>query len=337
MVNMRAVELRDKNPDGLVLADIPRPDAGPGQAVVKLAASALNHRDVWITRGLYAGIKLPVVLGSDGCGTVAAVGDGVDSAWLNREVVINPSLDWGDDQKAQGASYRILGMPDNGTFAEYVVVPAAHLFNKPGYLSREEAAAIPLAGLTAYRALFAQGRLTEKDTVLITGIGGGVAALGLQMAVAAGARVVVTSGSKKKLKEAEKLGAVFGIRYLEPGWSKTIKDETGGVDLALDGAGGPGFGEIVNAMNPGGRIVVYGATAGMPDVLDLRKVFWKQLMIQGSTMGSPKDFSDMIDFFEMNQIHPVIDRIFPLEQTRGAFDRMADGKQFGKIVIALPK
>ena len=194
----------------LAMQDRPVPQAGAGQAVVKVRAAALNRRDFWITRGLYPDVRCPVILGSDAAGVVTAVGSGVDPSWVGREVVIDPGLDWGDTPCAQGDAFRILGMPDDGTFAEAVAVPAGQLRAKPAHLSWEEAAALPLAGVTAYRAVVVQGRVAAGQRVLVTGIGGGVATFALQIARAAGATVFVTSSSADKIASAIALGAKAG-------------------------------------------------------------------------------------------------------------------------------
>ena len=194
---MNAIVLRELGgPERLVLEQAASPEPGPGEAVVALRAAALNHRDAWIRKGLYAGIKLPIILGSDGAGEVAAVGEGVDPAWVGRHVVINPSLGLGSATPAsRGRRTSILGLPDDGTYAERVRVPAENLFLKPAALSWEAAAAIPLAGLTAYRAVVTRARVQRGETVLITGIGGGVATFALLIARHLGARVIVTSAA----------------------------------------------------------------------------------------------------------------------------------------------
>ncbi len=335
---MKAVVLHEvKNWDRLQLEDLPLPEPGPGQVRVRLKAAALNHRDVWIVQGLYPGIKLPVVLGSDGAGVVDAAGEGVSRDWLGREVIIDPALDWGDNPRVQQRTFRILGLPDDGTHAQYVVVPAGNLVPKPSYLSWPEAAAIPLAGLTGYRALFTQGRLRAGETVLLTGIGGGVAALMLQMACAAGARVLVTSGSDEKIERARRQGAAGGANYRKPDWPEQLKKLAGkaGIDLVVDSAGGEGFSQLVDLVNPGGRLVFFGATAGNPPGVNQRKLFWKQLTLQGTTMGSPQDFREMVRLFELHQIRPVVDSTHPLKNFRVAYQRMREGQQFGKIVLTM--
>ena len=334
--SMQAIVLQEKkNFDSLQIIDVPCPRPGAGEAVVRVKAAALNHRDVWIIQGLYAGIHVPIILGSDGAGIVDAVGDGVDAELPGREVIINPSIGWGGDPRVQQRSYRILGLPDNGTQAEYVCVPAQNLVAKPAHLSFAEAAAIPLAGVTGYRSLFTQGGLCAGETVLITGIGGGVAALMMQMALAAGARVLVTSGSPEKIDMAVAGGALGGANYKSADWGKQLQTLAGsaGIDLVVDSAGGEGFGELVNVVNPGGRIVFFGATQGDPPLLPMRKVFWKQLTLQGSTMGDPQDFRKMVRLFETQHIRPLIDGPFPFKDYRSAYRRMMDGAQFGKIVI----
>ena len=199
----------------IVIREVADPVAAPGFAVVRLKAAALNHRDLWIQQGRYAGLKFPCIPGSDGAGVVAATGSAADGAWVGREVIINPSLDWGDDPRAQGPKFRILGLPDDGTWSEAITIPAANLAPKPAHLSWEQSAALPLAGLTAWRALFTRAQLHSNETVLITGIGGGVALFALQFALAAGARVFVTSSSAEKLARARALGAAGGANYRE--------------------------------------------------------------------------------------------------------------------------
>lgn len=319
----------------LVYQDAPDPQPAAGEAVVKVAAAALNHRDVWIQKGRYSGLKFPIILGSDGAGVVTAVGEAVDSKWVGQEVIINPGMDWGDNPRAQSRDFRILGMPDNGTFAEFVKVPAANLHLKPQHLTWEQAAALPLAGVTAYRALITRANLRDNDQVLINGVGGGVALVALQFAVACGATVYATSSSDEKLARATELGAAGGANYLQEGWAKGLKEQVGGFDLIVDSAGGQGFDALVDLAAPGGRIVTYGATLGIADRLDLRRVFWKQLNILGSTMGTADDFAAMARFVESRHITPAVDRVYPLAEAEAAMQRMLAGEQCGKIVLAV--
>ncbi len=311
-------------------------DLAPGvdEAVVRLSAAAVNHRDLWIRKGTYAGLRFPVVPGSDGCGEVVAVGARADQHWLGQRVVLDPVLGWGHDQRAPGADFRILGLPDDGTFAQQVRVPAANLVAAPEHLGDHAAAALPLAGVTAYRALFSRGDIRPGDRVLLTGIGGGVAQLALLMADVVGAEVWVTSSAPEKLAAAVALGAAGGVSYRDPAWVEDLRARSGGgFQVAVDGAGGDGFGGLVELLAPGGRLVSYGATRGNPSGLDLRRVFWRQLDLMGTTMGSPDDFAAMIRFVEMHRLSPVVDSVVGLGEVESALARMDAGHQFGKLVL----
>jgi zinc-binding alcohol dehydrogenase/oxidoreductase len=307
---------------------------GPGEAIVRVVAAALNHRDVWIRKGQYAGLKFPIVLGSDGAGVVERVGEGADQNWVGQEVIANPALGWGESEQFKAdKTFRILGLPDDGTFAEQLRIPAGNLARKPDHLSFQEAACLPLAGLTAFRALASRAHLQKGERVLITGAGGGTAVFAIQFAVAMGARVFVTSGSQEKIESAKKLGAEGGTVYKEDDWDAQLARAAGGFDVIVDSAGGPGFSKLIDLANPGGRIVFFGATAGSPPELPSRKVFWKQLSLLGTTMGSPLDFAGMMRLVESHQIKPSIDSQFELAETNDALDRMEQHAQMGKIVI----
>jgi zinc-binding alcohol dehydrogenase/oxidoreductase len=322
---MKALILNEvKQP--LVLQERPSPAAGKEQVIVKLKAAALNRRDYWITQGLYPGIHCPVILGSDGAGT---------ADFKHKQVIINPGYNWGNRQEVQSSDFKILGMPDDGTFAEEIAVPQEQLFARPQHLSWEQAAALPLAGLTAYRALFKQGKLQSSQTVLITGIGGGVACIALKLAVAAGATVIVTSSSQAKIDKAMAMGAAGGFLYTAKGYGSQVNEQFGPVHLIIDGAGGDGYGELIDIISPGGTIVNYGATAGIPSKLELRKVFWKQLHLVGSTMGSPGDFAAMLDMVNKHKIVPVVDEVFALSEGNKAFEKMNVSSQFGKLVLRI--
>jgi zinc-binding alcohol dehydrogenase/oxidoreductase len=319
---MKALVLNEvKKP--LVLQETPSPKAGEDQAIVRLKAAAFNRRDYWITQGLYPGIKCPVILGSDGAGITEQ----------GTEVIINPGYNWGDKPQAQGGDFRILGMPDNGTFAEEIAVPKEQLLPKPEHLDSEHAAALPLASLTAYRALFKQGKLQSSQTVVITGIGGGVACIALKLAVATGAMVIVTSSSQAKIDKAIDAGATAGFLYTAEGYASQINEQFGPVHLIIDGAGGDGYGELVDMVCPGGTIVSYGITAGRSTKLELRKVYWKQLRLVGSTMGSPDDFAAMLEMVNKHKIEPIIDEVFDLSDGNKALEKMNVSSQFGKLVL----
>ena len=331
---MRAVVLSALGgPEQLTLEERAVPTPGAGEAVVRLRAAALNRRDLYIRLGLYANIKLPIVLGSDGAGEVVDVGDGVDATWKGRAVIIDPSFNWGPDDRAQGPAFNILGLPVDGTYAEYVRVPAANLHPKPTPLSWEEAAAVPLASVTAYRALVTRAQVQAGEIVLVTGIGGGVAATVLVIAKHLGARVYVTSGSDDKLAAARALGAAGGVNHRNDGWVKALIAEIGGrPDVVIDSAGGDTFNNALDVVKPGGRVVSYGATTGPTQKLEIRRIFWKQLNVLGSTMGTSDDFQKMTRLYE-GGLRPVIDRVFPLEQAAAAHARMEAGDQLGKIVL----
>ncbi len=239
------------------------------------------------------------------------------------------------DARVQGPSYKILGLPDDGTYAERVRVPAENLFLKPAALSWEAAAAIPLAGLTAYRAVVTRARVQRGETVLITGIGGGVATFALLIARHLGARVIVTSASDAKLERAGQLGAGGGVNYTHDGWAKQAQALCdGGPDVIVDSAGRDAFPALLDIVKPGGRIVTFGATTGSAASIEVRRVFWKQLTILGSTMGTPAEFAEMLALFD-GPLVPVVDRVFPLAAAPDAHRRMDSADQFGKIVLEI--
>lgn len=315
------------------LTEVPLPEPGPGQARVKIKAAALNKRDQFICEGKYPNIEIPAILGSDGAGVVDAVGEGVDASWLNKEVVINPNQGWGDNPLVQHRNYTILGMPSDGTLAEYVVVDDHRLYLKPTHLSFHEAAALPLAGLTAYRACFHHGKIQEGENVLISGYGGGVAQLAFQFAWEIGAEVYVTSGSKEKRAHATSHGAAGAFDYTNPAWHKNIWNTKGGFDVVIDSAGGDQINQFIKMMRPAGRIVFYGATNGLPSSLDLYRMFWNQVTLQGSTMGNDTEFEQMLNFVSDKKITPVVDSVRPLDEISSALNAMSTNIKIGKIVI----
>jgi len=334
---MKAIVLeRIGDAGGLRLADIPDPVAGPGEVVVRLQAAALNHRDVFIRKGLYPGIRFPVILGSDGAGDVIATGDGVAPSLGGRSVVIDPSFDWGDDPRAQGDGFQILGLQHPGTYAEEIAVPADHVHPKPAHLTYEEAAALPLAFVTAYRALVVRAQLQKGETVLITGIGGGVAASALVLAMGIGADVFVTSGSADKIERARSLGALGGVKHTDPAWPNVFLSTFGRrPDVVIDGAGGDTFDRALDVLRSGGRLVSYGATLGRAPNVEVRRIFWKQLNVLGSTMGTRDDFSAMLDLCARLRLRPIVDTVLPLRNAAEAHARMESGSQFGKIVLKI--
>ena len=313
--------------------EVDTPSPVPGEALVRIAGAALNRRDVWISRGQYPGIQTPIILGSDGCGIVEAVADRSES-WVGKEVIINPSLGWGSDSRAQADGFSVLGLPRPGTFAEYVTVPIENLTIKPAHLEPEKAAALPLAGVTAWRALKTRAAMQPGERVLISGIGGGVALFALQFAVAAKAEVYVTSSSAEKIARAVELGARSGVLYSESGWREQLYAEVPcGFDVIVDGAGGEGFGDLARLLGPAGRLVFYGGTRGKwPGILP-QHLFFRQITILASTMGSPEDFATMVEYVSRNELVPVVDQSFRLEDGAEALVCLEGASQFGKIVL----
>eukprot|EP01061_Rhynchopus_euleeides_P014123 TRINITY_DN24536_c0_g1_i1.p1 TRINITY_DN24536_c0_g1~~TRINITY_DN24536_c0_g1_i1.p1 ORF type:complete len:369 (+),score=150.35 TRINITY_DN24536_c0_g1_i1:64-1107(+) len=339
---MQAVCLvKEKAPDGKYqlkqcqLAE-PKFTKGAREALIAVSHAALNHRDNWMTKGMYPGIQFGGIIGSDGVGTVQQVSDEGDEGWLGRRVVVDPSIAWGPEEKAPGKDFSILGMPYNGTLSELVRVPAENIHLAPAHLNDEQAAALPLAGATAYRALFTKGHAAPGSVVLIPGIGSGVALFILQFAVATGCKVFVTSSSDEKIQRAVKLGAVGGVNYKQKGWHDVLRKKVkklGGFDAVVDGAGGPALNQYLRMMRPGGRIVSFGATAGNPQPFVMPGIFLPNIEICGTAMSSPSEFAAMIRFVNEHRIVPIVDSVYPLSGVGDAVNKMRRGALFGKLVI----
>jgi NADPH:quinone reductase-like Zn-dependent oxidoreductase len=299
------------------------PVAGPGEVVVELRAAAVNRRDLLVRNppGPAYEFPLPLVPGSDGAGIRRDTGE---------EVVIYSGLGWGDREDTAGPGWCILGGPDDGTYAELVKLPEVNVFPKPSRFSWEEAAAFPLAGVTAYRALFTVGRLEPGETVLILGAGSGVSTIAVSLAAQAGARVLVTSSSEEKIERARELGAEGGVLYTEEGWAEAV----GPVDVVLDSVGST-WRESLRALRRGGRLVVFGGTGGPEVTLDVRAVYLSWQSILGTTMGSARDFAAMLRMVEEGSWRPVIDSIRPLAEAEAAQERMRSAEHFGKLVLAI--
>jgi zinc-binding alcohol dehydrogenase/oxidoreductase len=321
---MKALVLVGKD-QPLSYQDVLNLEITEGYSIIKLKAAALNHRDVWIQKGQYGGIKYPSILGSDGAGTDEN----------GKEVIINPTINWGENPKAQGKDFRILGLPDDGTFAEYMRIETANVVAKPKHLTFEQAAALPLAGLTAYRALFTKCAAKAGEKVLISGVGGGVALFALQFAVASGCEVWVTSGSDEKIERAKTMGAKGGFNYRTEGWAKEATSQTSGFDVIIDSAAGAGFADLVKVCKAAGRICFFGGTTGAITGVSPQIVFYKQISIFGSMMGTAGEFSKMVKLVSKHKIVPVVDSVFDLKDGNEALKRMDDGKQFGKIVLKI--
>lgn len=334
---MKAFVLR---PDSFTLEVIQDPSCPEGFSRVRVLCTSVNHRDQYIREGRYPQVSYPAILGSDICGVLVPQSHSDPSVIHEGErIIVDPSLQWGDDQRAQGQKYTIIGMPTQGALAQYTCVPDANIYPAPSHLTDEQAAAVPLAGVTAYRALFTRGALQKNETVLITGVGGGVATFLLQFALAAGAHVIVSSRSQQKLDRALELGAEEASLVPRDDKRALFSDEVRKmlkerkIDLIVDSVGGDTVNDLIDVLKPGGRLVFYGTSKGAAPNLNLHRIYWKQLSLLGSTMGTSKDFADMLMFINKHKIVPVIDSVFDLEHTASAFDRMQSAGQFGKIVV----
>lgn len=327
----------------LRIGQVADPTPAPGEAVIEVSAAALNHLDIWVRKGR-PGVSLPFphVLGSDAVGVVRSVGDGVDPAWVSARVVINPGLWCGKcewclrGEHSECLSYSIVGLGRWGTFAEQVAVPVANLVDAPKHLTRHEAAALPLAYLTAWRMLTTRGRLLAGETLLIHGIGGGVAIAGLQLGKLMGARVLVTSSKREKLDRAVELGADGCINYAQtPEVGVEVRRMTGGrgVDVVLDTTGGATWRANFASVRKGGRIVHCGVTTGKTAEVDISVLYWNHITVMGSTMGSQEEFRSLIAAVTASGMKPVVDSVFPLAEAKAAQGRMERGEQFGKIVL----
>jgi zinc-binding alcohol dehydrogenase/oxidoreductase len=333
---MRAVVLSENGgPEKLTIEEVTTPQPKAGEVRVKLKTSALNRRDYYLTLGLYPGMQYPSIPGSDGAGVVDAVGEGGDASLIGNEVVIYPARDWGDDETKFGPNFFALGMPDQGTFAEYVCVPAGNIFAKPAHLNWEQAAAIPLAGLTSWRAVVTHAEVQAGQKVLVTGAGSGVSTFAIHWALGLGAEVYVTSGNTEKINKAKALGVSDGVSYLEEGFTDQLREMSGGFDVIIDSAGGDGINALINTLNDAGRYVFFGSTLGDPSVgLQLVSLFFRHIRLQGTTMGSPKEFGAMINFVRDKKIEPTVHEVFPMEEVISAFKLMENFSQVGKIVMS---
>jgi zinc-binding alcohol dehydrogenase/oxidoreductase len=310
------------------------PVAGPGEVVIELRAAALNRRDIFVRKGI-APSPLPIILGSDGAGVIRALGDGVAGVAEGDEVIVFPSLGWGGGEAAPAPGFRILGGPNDGTYAELLKVPAENVFPRPQRLSWEESAALPLAGLTAWRALVSRAGMRPGETVLILGIGGGVATFALHIARAAGCRVIVTSSSDEKLARAAEMGAEGGVNYTAGDWVAEVKERSqGGVDIVVDSVGST-WADSINAVRPGGRVVVFGGTGGGKPQLTVRPVTAGNVSLLGTTMGSARDFAGLLAAVRTQSWAPVIDSVRPLAEAADAHAREEAGEHFGKLVLTM--
>ncbi|HZS31499.1 MAG TPA: zinc-binding dehydrogenase [Gaiellaceae bacterium] len=328
---MRAVRIHeDGGPEVLVLEEAPDPEPAAGEVLVRLHASALNHLDVWIRKGLPS-VPKPRILGADGAGVVEALGDGVAGFEIGERVVLNPGVE------AAGGAIHVIGEHGDGTNAELIAVPAANVHPIPDGLSFEEAAAFPLVFETAYRMLVTRAGLREGEWVFAWGIGSGVTTATLAIAKALGARVIVTSSSEAKLERARELGADVALNHATEDVKAAVKEATGGhgAGVVVEHVGEATWRTSLDIAAQGGRIAVCGATTGPNPPAQLHRVWWKQLSILGSTMGTADDFAGVYELVASGRVRPVVDRVYRLEEIRAAHERMEAGEQLGKIVLSI--
>jgi zinc-binding alcohol dehydrogenase/oxidoreductase len=318
---MKAIRIHeDGGPDVLRYEDAPDPEARDGEVLVDLRAASLNHLDVWIRKGMPS-VPKPRILGADGAGVIAGSGE---------RVVINPAI-------MRSGKMHIVGETMDGTHAEQIAVPRDSVHPIPDGLSFEEAAAFPLVFLTAYRMLVPRARLQEGEWVLIWGIGGGVATAALSIAKALGARVIATSSSDEKLTRAHELGADVTVNHATGDVVAAVKEATGGgAHVIVDDVGEATWKRTLEAARADARVVVCGATSGPNPPAALHRIWWKQLSILGSSMGTPEDFQGVYDLISAGRARPVVDMVFPLDEARAAHERLEAGEQFGKIVLSIP-
>ncbi|MCL1632026.1 zinc-binding dehydrogenase [Sporolactobacillus sp. CPB3-1] len=305
------------------------PSPGSGEVKVNLKAAGLNHRDLFVVTR-HQQDQPPLILGSDGAGIVSEVGPQTKTFRVGDEVLIIPSLRWERKTAAPPDDFEILGLPDNGTFAEQIVLPEAQLARKPDYLSWTEAGVLPLSALTGYRALFTKGELKSGQTVFIPGIGSGVATYMLQMAKAVGALVVVSSRSTEKLARAKVLGADLLLKNDED-WETAMEGNK--VDLVIESVGAATFNRSLSLLKKGGTVIAFGASAGDEVALNLRTFFYNQWQLRGTTMGSIDEFHEMLKLFQSHEIRPVVDHTFELAETADALHYLLRSGQFGKVAI----
>jgi NADPH:quinone reductase-like Zn-dependent oxidoreductase len=318
---MKAIRIHeDGGPEVLRYEEAPDPEPGPDDVLIRLRAASLNRLDLWVRRGLPS-VPKPRILGADGAG--------VDEA--GQRVVINPGLEHGD-------RITVIGEHTDGTHAELIAVPASNVYSIPDALSFEEAAAFPLVFETVYRMLVTRAGLREGEWVLVWGVGSGIGSAALAITKALGARVIATSSRDDKLVRARGLGADAVVNHGSGDVLKAVKEATGGpgVDLVVEHVGEATWQTSLQAARAHGRVAVCGATTGPNPKASLHRVWWKQLTILGSTMGTKSDFEGAYDLVASGRAKPVIDSVFPLADARAAHERMESGEHFGKIVLRIP-
>jgi zinc-binding alcohol dehydrogenase/oxidoreductase len=330
---MRAMRLVGAGePPRFELLDVPEAVAGAGEVLVRVVTAALNRRDWWLWRD--SGTAVPVTLGSDAAGVVIGVGVGVDTVAVGDEVVINPALGWVDGEQIPTEGFEILGSPRDGTFAERVVVPATNVALRPVALSWEQAAALSLAGLTAWRAVVTCARAGEGRRVLVTGAGSGVATFAVQIAAAMGSEVWVTTSSEAKLSRLRELGACGGVVYSQKDWGLRLRKAAGaGFDAAIDSWGAEGWADVLRSLRWGGVLVSFGDTGGEASTIPVAEVYWAWRSIVGTTMGSPGEYRALLDHVREHAWRPAIDSVHALGDLDSAAQRLLDRDRFGKVVL----
>jgi NADPH:quinone reductase-like Zn-dependent oxidoreductase len=328
-------------PEVITLQEVETPEPGPGEVRVAVRAASLNHLDLWVRRGLPIDITMPHIGGADIAGVVDGVGPGVEGVPVGTRVVVDPSLryDWYDDT-SQGESfsdeeYQLVGEHTQGGFAEFAVVPAANLMEVPEGFPFEEAAAAGLVSVTAWRGLMTRGGLRAGERVLITGASGGVSTMAIQMARLAGAEVFAVTAGEESVRRTEELGAHRVYDRTKVDFAKEVWADTGGrgVHMVFDSVGEAIWKKCLKALAVGGRLVTFGATTGAAGETEVRLVFWRQLSVLGTTMGSPKEFRTAMEMVFQRKISPVIHQVLPLEEARAAHEMLEAGEVFGKIVV----
>ncbi len=339
---MKAIAISGYGHENVSLQEVAEPEAGPGEVVVRIKAAALNHLDLWTLSGVL-GIEhhWPHPLGADGAGEIESTGEGVKGLKAGARVMINPAHSCRQcelcrsGEQSECPRFRMLGEHLPGTLAEKVVVPETNVYPFPEALSFAEAASLGVTFITAYRMLFTRAQMRPGEWLLITGIGGGLAQSLFQLSLPSAGRVFVTSSSQEKLDKAVDMGATAGVNYAEEDVGKAIRQRTGkrGVDLVVDSAGGPSIDQALSALRKGGRVVVAGATAGSKSEINVNRLFWNQLSIVGSTMGSDSDVADMLRFVSGSGLRPLIHATYPFEKGAAALLDLERQDHFGKLVV----
>jgi len=328
---VRAVRIHeDGGPEVLRLEDVPDPEAGAGEVLVAMRAAGLNHLDVWVRKGLPS-VPKPRILGADGAGVVAALGEGVDGFAPGERVVVNPGI-------PHDGRITVIGEHTDGTYCELKAIPAGQLYPLADSLNFEEGAAFPLVFETAYRMLVTKASVREGEWALIWGIGGGVALAAFEICRALGVRTVVTSSSAEKLQRARDLGADLAVSHSDDDVVAAVREATSGrgADVVVETVGEATWERSLGAAAPEGRIVVCGATTGHSPPARLYRLWWKQLVVYGSTMGMPSDFEAVYGLIRSGRARVHVDSIFPLADAARAHERLESGSQFGKVVLRIP-